>query len=259
MSARQAETTGADAVEMTISDHLEELRRRLIVCAAAVGIAFCGTYYYAKVLFRILMQPLLEVMPPDHGLIFTGLPEAFFTYLKAALLAAVFVAMPVILFELWRFVAPGLYAREKRYVFPFVIVSTLCFVGGAMFGYYIVFPFGFSFFVGFASDFIRPMPSVKEYFSFAARMLFAFGMVFELPVCIFFLTRIGVVNARMLRRQRKYAILGIFVLSAVLTPPDVATQLMMAGPLMILFEVSVVVAQVFGRKPVADDDSSAAD
>jgi sec-independent protein translocase protein TatC len=231
----------------------------LIVCAVAVGVAFCATYYYSSELFKILMQPLLEVMPPEHGLIFTGLPEAFFTYIKVALVAAVFVSMPVILFELWRFVAPGLYAREKRYVMPFVFASTLCFVGGALFGYYIVFPFGFSFFVGFASDFIRPMPSVKEYFSFAARMLFAFGMVFELPVFIFFLARIGVVNAPLLRRQRKYAILGIFVVSAVLTPPDVASQLMMAGPLMVLYEVSVVVAKLFGRKPAADDDSPAAD
>ncbi len=239
--------------EMTLTEHLEELRKRLIVCAVAVGVAFCVTYYFSKDLFRLLMAPLLEVMPPEQGLIFTGLPEAFFTYLKVALVAAVFASAPVILYETWRFVAPGLYSREKKYIFPFVFLSTLFFVGGALFGYYVVFPFGFAFFVGFATDFIRPMPSVKEYFSFATRMLFAFGVVFELPVFTMFLSRIGLINHKMLIRQRKYAFLAVFVISAILTPPDVMSQLMMAGPLLILYEISIVVARIFGKKIVEDD------
>jgi sec-independent protein translocase protein TatC len=238
---------------MTLTEHLEELRKRLIVCAVAVGVAFCVTYYFSKDLFRLLMAPLLAVMPPEQGLIFTGLPEAFFTYLKVALVAAVFVSAPVILYEIWRFVAPGLYSREKKYIFPFVFLSTLFFVGGALFGYYVVFPFGFSFFVGFATDFIRPMPSVKEYFSFATRMLFAFGVVFELPVFTMFLSRIGLVNHKMLIRQRKYAFLAVFVISAVLTPPDVMSQLMMAGPLLILYEISIIVSRIFGKKTMEDD------
>ena len=239
--------------EMTLTEHLEELRKRLIVCAVAVGVAFCVTYYFSKDLFRLLMVPLLAVMPPEQGLIFTGLPEAFFTYLKVALVAAVFVSAPVILYEIWRFVAPGLYSREKKYIFPFVFLSTLFFVGGALFGYYVVFPFGFSFFVGFATDFIRPMPSVKEYFSFATRMLFAFGVVFELPVFTMFLSRIGLINHKMLIRQRKYAFLAVFVISAVLTPPDVMSQLMMAGPLLILYEISIIVSRIFGKKTIEDD------
>ncbi len=243
--------------EMTLTEHLEELRRRLIVCAIAVGVAFCGTYYFSKDLFQLLMAPLLKVMPPEQGLIFTGLPEAFFTYLKVALVAAVFVAAPVILYEIWKFVAPGLYAEEKKYVIPFVLFSTVFFVGGALFGYYVVFPFGFSFFVGFATDFIRPMPSVREYFSFSIRMLFAFGVIFELPVFTMFLARIGLIDARMLSRQRKYAFLGIFIISAILTPPDVASQLMMAGPLLILYEFSIVIARIFGRRRQAVDDQDA--
>jgi len=234
--------------EMTLTEHLEELRRRLIVCAVSVGLAFCVTYYFSKDLFRLLMVPLLAVMPPEQGLIFTGLPEAFFTYLKVALVAAIFASAPVILYEIWRFVAPGLFSSEKKYIIPFVFLSTVFFVGGALFGYYVVFPFGFSFFVGFATDFIRPMPSVREYFSFATRMLFAFGVVFELPVFTMFLSRIGLVNHKMLSRQRKYAFLAVFVISAVLTPPDVMSQLMMAGPLLVLYEISIIVARIFGKK-----------
>lgn len=242
--------------EMTLTGHLEELRRRLIVCAVAVGLAFCVTYYFSKDLFRLLMAPLLAVMPPEQGLIFTGLPEAFFTYLKVALVAAIFASAPVILYEIWRFVAPGLFSSEKKYIFPFVFLSTIFFVGGALFGYYVVFPFGFSFFVGFATDFIRPMPSVKEYFSFATRMLFAFGVVFELPVFTMFLSRIGLIHHQMLSRQRKYAFLAVFVVSAVLTPPDVMSQLMMAGPLLILYEISIIIARIFGKKPIDEEPES---
>ena len=242
--------------EMTLTAHLEELRRRLIVCAVAVGLAFCATYYFSKELFRLLMAPLLAVMPPEQGLIFTGLPEAFFTYLKVALVAAIFASSPVILYEIWRFIAPGLFSSEKKYIFPFVFLSTIFFVGGALFGYYVVFPFGFSFFVGFATDFIRPMPSVKEYFSFATRMLFAFGVVFELPVFTMFLSRIGLVNHKMLSRQRKFAFLAVFVVSAVLTPPDVMSQLMMAGPLLILYEISIVIARIFGKKQTDEKPES---
>ena len=241
---------------MTLTEHLEELRRRLFVCAVAVVLAFCVTYYFSKDLFQLLMAPLLAVMPPEHGLIFTGLPEAFFTYLKVALVAAIFASSPIILYEIWRFVAPGLFSSEKKYIFPFVFLSTIFFVGGALFGYYVVFPFGFSFFVGFATDFIRPMPSIKEYFSFSTRMLFAFGIVFELPVFTMFLSRIGLVNHRMLSQQRKYAFLAVFVISAVLTPPDVMSQLMMAGPLLILYEISIIIARIFGKKQTDEKSES---
>ncbi len=253
MSSNKADNSTNPDREMQLTDHLEELRRRLIVVSVAIAVSTVGSYYFSEDLFRILMAPLLVAMPTDGGLIFTGLTETFFTYLKISLLAGFFIASPVVIFQIWRFSAPGLYAREKRYVFPFVFSATLFFVGGALFGYFVVFPFGFKFFMGFATDFIRPMPSVKEYFSFAVRMLFAFGVVFELPVVTAFLALFGLIRAQTLASKRKYAVLGAFVVAAVLTPPDIVSQLMMAGPIIILYEISIIVARICGRKKVEED------
>ena len=166
--------------------HLEELRKRLISCAIAGGVGFVISYIFAERLFQILVSPLKSQMPDSDRLIFTGLPEMFLTYLKCALVTGILIVSPYIFYQLWMFVAPGLYSREKKYVFPFVISSTILFVGGALFGYFVVFPFGFRFFLGFANDYIQALPSVKQYFSFAIKLLFAFGVVFELPVIIFF-------------------------------------------------------------------------
>jgi sec-independent protein translocase protein TatC len=228
--------------------HLEELRKRLIVCAIAVGVGFIISYLFSEKLFQILVSPLIEVMPAGERLIFTNLPEMFLTYLKVAFIAGAMLASPVIFYELWLFIAPGLYQTEKKLVIPFVIASTILFVGGALFGYFVVFPFGFRFFMGFSNEFVQALPSVKQYFAFSSRLLFAFGMVFELPVVIFFLARIGLVTADFLKRKRKYAILLTFVAGAILTPPDVITQVFMAVPLILLYEISIVVAKIAGRK-----------
>ena len=254
MSLHKTDDASNPDREMQLTDHLEELRRRMIVVAIAIGVATVASYYFSEDLFRILMAPLLAAMPADGGLIFTGLTETFFTYLKISLVAGFFIASPVVIFQIWRFSAPGLYAHEKRYVFPFVLSATIFFVGGALFGYFIVFPFGFKFFMGFATDFIRPMPSVKEYFSFAVRMLFAFGVVFELPVVTAFLAMFGLIQAQTLAQKRKYAVLGAFVIAAVLTPPDIASQLMMAGPIIILYEMSILIARICGRRKKSDED-----
>jgi sec-independent protein translocase protein TatC len=234
--------------KQTFIEHLEELRKRLIISLIAVGIGFVISYIFSKEIFHLLMIPLIKVLPAGASMIFTSLPEAFFTYLKVALLAGIFVASPVVLYQIWLFVAPALYSHEKRYAIPFVIFSTLLFIGGASFGYFIVFPFGFKFFMSFATDFIQPAPKLKEYLSFCSMLLLAFGLVFELPLFIFFLSKLGVVDARMLSRNRRYVILGIFIIAAILTPPDVVTQLMMAGPLLVLYEVSIWIAKIFGRK-----------
>jgi len=228
--------------------HLEELRRRLIVCFIAIGIGFILSYIFSKRIYYLLMQPLLDVLPPEGTFIFTGLTEAFFTYLKVSLLAGIFIASPVVLYQLWSFIAPGLYEKEKIYAYPFVIFSTISFVGGALFGYFAVFPIGFKFFMGFATEAIRPLPSVKEYLSFSAKLLISFGVLFELPLFVLFLSKIGIVNAKMLSSQRKYALVVAFIASAVFTPPDVITQLMMALPLLVLYEISIWVAKLFGRK-----------
>ena len=239
--------------KLPFTAHLEELRRRLIICFSAVGIGFVISYIFSKSLFEILMQPLLAAMPPEAKLIYTGLPEAFFTYLKVAFLAGILMAVPVIMYQLWIFVAPGLYDKEKRLLMPIVFLSSLFFLGGALFGYFVVFPFGFKFFMGFASDYVKPLPSMKEYLGFSAKLLFAFGIVFELPLFITFLARLGIVDVKFLKAKRKYAILLFFVFAAILTPPDVITQVMMAGPLIVLYEVSIVGAKLFGKKKVKED------
>lgn len=239
--------------KLPFTTHLGELRKRLIICFIAVAIGFCACYAFSKRLFEILMHPLLLAMPPEEKLVYTGLPEAFFTYLKVAFLAGILLAIPVIMYELWMFIAPGLYNKEKRWVVPIVFLSSLFFLGGALFGYFIVFPFGFKFFMGFASDAIRPLPSMKEYLSFSTKLLFAFGVVFELPLFVTFMAKLGIVDVPFLTKNRKYAILLFFVFAAILTPPDVITQIMMAGPLIALYEVGVIGARMFGKKKITED------
>jgi sec-independent protein translocase protein TatC len=228
--------------------HLEELRKRLITCAIAVGIGFIISYIFAERLFQLLVRPLTRVMPEGDRLIFTNLPEMFLTYLKTAFICGILLTAPVIFYQLWLFIAPGLYQHEKKYAIPFVVFSTLLFVGGALFGYFVVFPFGFKFFLGFANEYIQALPSVKQYFSFAIKLLFAFGIVFELPVVAFFLSKMGIITPEFLKKKRKYALLLTFVLAAILTPPDVITQLMMAGPLILLYEIGILVARMARRK-----------
>jgi sec-independent protein translocase protein TatC len=242
--------------KLPFTAHLEELRKRLIVCFVAVGIGFVISYGFKEYLFQILVHPLVKVMKPGESLIFTGLPEAFFTYLKVAFLAGLMLAAPVIIYEFWMFVAPGLYDKEKRLMLPIVFLSTFFFIGGALFGYFLVFPWGFKFFLGFASDTIRPMPSMKEYLGFSAKLLLAFGLVFELPLVLTFLARLGVVSVEFLKKNRKYAILIFFVGAAILTPPDVVTQVMMALPLMLLYEISIIGARIFGKKKMEENTAA---
>jgi len=239
--------------------HLEELRKRLITCFIAVIIGFGLCYGFKEKLFQILTHPLISVMKEGETLIYTGLPEAFFTFLKVSFLGGLMIASPVIIYQFWMFVAPGLYDREKRLLLPIVFLSTIFFVGGALFGYFIVFPYGFQFFLGFATETIRPMPSMKEYLSFSAKLLLAFGLVFELPLVLTFLARLGIVSVEFLKKNRKYAILLFFIGAAILTPPDVVTQVMMALPLMLLYEISIVGARIFGRKKMDVEEAPEAD
>jgi sec-independent protein translocase protein TatC len=236
--------------------HLEELRKRLIACAIAAGIGFVVCYFFSERLFQILVLPLKANMPEGDRLIFTNLPEMFFTYIKTAFVAGILLVAPYIFYQLWMFIAPGLYQKERRYVIPFVIFSSILFVGGALFGYFVVFPFGFKFFMGFANEYIQALPSVKQYFSFSIKLLFAFGVVFELPVVIFFLAKMGVVTPDFLKAKRKYAILLTFVMAAVLTPPDVVTQFMMAGPLIVLYEISIFIARFAKGKKVPEEGTA---
>ena len=241
--------------KIPFTEHLEELRKRLIVCFIAVGVGFVLSYGFKEKLFQILTRPLIRVMQTGDKLIFTGLPEAFFTYLKVAFLSGIILAAPVIFYEFWMFVAPGLYDKEKRLMVPIVVLSTVFFVGGSFFGYFIVFPYGFKFFLGFASEIIRPLPSMREYLGFASKLLLAFGVVFELPLIITFLARLGIVSVSFLKKNRKYALLLFFVGAAILTPPDIVTQIMMALPLILLYEISIIGARIFGNKNLEEEDN----
>ena len=235
--------------EMTLTEHLAELRKRLINSFIAVFIGFAISYHYSEDIFWVLMDPLLKVMPPKNGkMVFLTLTEPFVTYLEVALLSGLFLASPIIFWEIWKFIEPGLYPHEKKYVIPFVFFATFFFIGGAFFGYFIVFPFAFEFFISFANQNIVPSLSMAKYFSFATKMLLAFGVIFELPLITLFLARLGIITKDMLSRWRKYAIVIIFVVSAILTPPDVMSQILMAVPLWILYEISVIIAKIFGKK-----------
>jgi sec-independent protein translocase protein TatC len=244
--------------KMPFTQHLLELRKRLMVCAIAVGVGFLVCYGFADKLFQILCKPWIDALPKEQTvkLIATAPHEAFFTYMKVAFIAGTMLAVPVILYELWCFIAPGLYEKEKRAVLPVVFFSSFFFLGGALFGYFCVFPYGFQFFASFATDYITPMITTREFLTFSTRMLIGFGVVFELPIFAFFLAKLGLITAPFMRRIRKVAIVVIFIIAAAITPgPDVFSQLMMAGPLLILYEASVWIVHFFGKKEKVEEEA----
>lgn len=234
---------------MSFIEHLEELRRRIIVCLVAVCITFAASYGFKERLFQILMKPLINAMAPGENMIFTGLTEAFFCYLKTAFISALLFAVPVIMYEMWLFVAPGLYDKEKRLLLPFVFLSSFFFIGGALFGYFICFPYAFKYLMSFGTDYVKPLPSMREYLSLASLLLFAFGCTFELPLALTLLAKAHIVNASFLAKYRKYAILIIFTAAAIITPTtDPFNLFLMAVPLMALYEVGIIGARIFGKK-----------
>lgn len=244
--------------KIPFTTHLEELRYRIILCLIAVGTGFILSYLVKERIFRFLMEPLLKVLPVDQNyLIFTGLPEAFFTYLKLSLFGGIFLGSPVVLYQIWSFVVPGLHSQEKRYFLPFVFFSTSFFFAGASFCFYMVFPYGFQFFTGFGTEHIRALPAMKEYLSIATKLLLAFGIVFEMPLFTFFLAKIGLVNHKMMLDKWRYAVVIMFMGAAILTPPDIFTQVLMAGPLILIYFLSVGVARVFGKKKVLEEEDEA--
>lgn len=244
---------------MPLLGHLEELRSRLIKALLAIGVALGPTYIFAGELFSFLTQPLLQVSQSPIALIGTGPTEAFFTKLKVSFIAALFVASPVVFYQIWKFVAPGLYESERRYVFPFVFFATLFFVFGAGFCHFLVLPVGYAFFLDqYESIGVEATLRISEYLTFTSRMLLAFGVTFELPVLTFFFARIGLVTYKTLLGTYRYAILIIFIVAAMLTPgPDVASQLLMATPLLVLYTLSIGVAYLFGKKPESAAEETA--
>ncbi|SDF91393.1 sec-independent protein translocase protein TatC [Desulfovibrio legallii] len=246
---QEGEKPGApDDTPMSLMDHLGELRGRLVRCCIAVGLGFLACWAVVDPIFNALVDPLLAVLPKGSHAIYTTLPEGFFTRMYIAFVAGVFVSSPVIFYQVWSFIAPGLYEEEKRYIVPVAVISALFFTCGGAFCYFMVFPYAFSFFVSFATEEIVAMPKVSDYLSFVLKLILAFGLIFEMPLFALFLARMGIITAAMMRKARRYAILGIFIVAAILTPPDVVSQLLMACPMLILYEISIGVAALFGRK-----------
>lgn len=234
---------------MPLLEHLSELRKRLTKCIIVIGIAFIACYSISDILFHYLALPLITVMPADTKLIFTSVPEGFFVYLKVAFVAALFITSPYIFYQIWLFISPGLYDEEKKYILPLSICSAAFFLGGAAFCYFFVFPFVFVFFMSYSTATIVAMPSLSNYLSFSLKMLVAFGLIFEMPLFAFFLGKMNIITAEKMRSIRKYAILVVFIVAAILTPPDVFSQILMAIPMLILYELSIwVVALSAGHK-----------
>lgn len=235
--------------KMSLTEHLVELRIRLTRSLIALGIGFAGCYYFKDRIFDIVTRPLTQVLPKNSYLIYTGLTEAFFTYMKVAFFASLIITSPFILYQIWKFIAPGLLPTERKYVVPFVISSSLLFITGVLFGYFIALPPAFEFFVSFNNQYLQAMLSFKDYLSLFVTFLLGFGLSFELPIFIFFLTKLGIVDAKMLSKQRRYAILVIFIVAAILTPsPDALSQVLMAIPLMFLYEISIFVSKFAEKK-----------
>lgn len=228
---------------MPFTSHLAELRNRLIKSTLAVGIAFSACYSFVDQIFALLAAPLRRLQIPGLMLIGTAVTEAFFTKMKISFLAALIVASPVLLWQAWQFIAPGLYEHEKRYSRSFVLFGSFFFIGGAVFCYEIVIQQGLSFLLHrYEAINIQPMLQVGEYLSLVSRMVLAFGVMFELPVLTFFLARVGLIDHRFLLRQYRYAIIVIALLAAVLTPPDLVSQILFMVPLSLLYLISIAVA-----------------
>ena len=235
--------------KMSFLDHLDELRKRLVVTAVALLIGFLLCFAFINPIFDFIMRPLQEILPDGGRLVYTEPTEAFFLYIKVAALAGLVLATPAVLSQVWLFVAPGLYAHEKRFAIPFVVLATAFFVGGALFSHYLLFPVAWRFFAGFASDYMEFMPRIQPAFSLYVKLVLACGVVFQMPTVVLFLARVGAVTPGFLSRNIKYAILLIFIFAAILTPTgDPVTLTLMASPMILLYLVSIAIAWLFGRK-----------
>ncbi|PKK84521.1 MAG: twin-arginine translocase subunit TatC [candidate division Zixibacteria bacterium HGW-Zixibacteria-1] len=230
--------------DMPFLDHVEELRWRIIKSILAVAVVAGVSFVFAEHIFKFIVFPL-----GDIKLHFTEITGSFYAYLKISFYTGIIGAAPVILYQIWRFVAPGLYSKEKSAVIPFVFFASILFLGGAAFCFYVVLPYAIKFLVGYGQDVMTPIITVNSYVSFAGMMLLAFGLTFELPVIGYFLGKIGIISARTLRKGRPYALVLILVAAAILTPtPDVFSQLLLAGPMYFLYEITIILVRYTGLR-----------
>tara|TARA_B100001964_G_scaffold63075_1_gene71788 strand:+ start:50882 stop:51601 length:720 start_codon:yes stop_codon:yes gene_type:complete len=239
---------------MSFLEHLDELRKRLVYAVYGILGGFVVAFAFIKFIFEFIMVPLQEALPPGGKLIYTEPGEAFFLWMKMAALAGLLLAMPILVSQIWLFIAPGLYPREKKWAIPFVVFTSIFFLGGALFSHFVVFRLAWSFFAGFSTDYMDFMPKIAPVFSLYVKMMLAMGIVFQLPTLVFFLAKLGLVTPKFLIKNTKYAILIIFIIAAVLTPSaDPVTQTAMAAPMMVLYGISIGIAWVF-QKGQPDDD-----
>jgi sec-independent protein translocase protein TatC len=242
-----------DDSQAPLLDHLIELRNRLMKCVAALAVAFGVSFYFVDEIFGFLIRPLTNAFPPGEGrLIYTRLYEAFFVDIKVALFSAFFISFPVIANQMWAFIAPGLYAREKKAFLPFLLATPVLFTAGAALAYYMVMPTAFHFFLGFQGSRggldVEALPGTADYLTLVMQFILAFGISFLLPVLLLLLNRAGIVSRAQLTGARRYVIVGIFIVAAVATPPDVVSQLMLAVPLMLLFESSLLIMAITEKR-----------
>lgn len=241
---------------VNIVDHLRELRQRIMYALLAVLVGFAFCYSFASEIYGFLVQPLADVSHSQVGrkMIYTGLAEAFFTYVKVSFLAGFTLAFPIVAYQAWAFIAPGLYKEEKRALWPYVMSAPILFLAGASLAYFVVIPLAWQFFIGFenpqiAGEFaLEMMPRVSQYLGIVIKMLFAFGLCFQLPVVLTLLARIGVTSSKALAAKRKHALVIVLIVSAIMTPPDVFSQILLSLPVMLLYEASIFLAKLVEKK-----------
>lgn len=247
---------GDSGAEQSFMSHLVELRQRLVRAALSILVVFLALTPFMKQIFDLMSYPLMAALPAGTKLLATGVVTPFMVPLKVTLFAAFIIALPYVLYQAWAFVAPGLYKHEKRLALPIVATSVGMFALGMAYCYFIVFGFVFRFIAGFAPDTVAVAPDIEAYFSFVLGMFLAFGLAFEMPVVVVLLVRFGIASVEVLKQARPYVIVGAFVVAAIFTPPDVLSQLLLAIPLCLLYELGLRLAGLFAR-PVAQDEPSA--
>lgn len=240
--------------EMSLIDHLLELRNRLLRVVLAVLICFAAVYPFANELYLWLSQPLRDLLPEGQMMIATDVTSPFFAPLKLALVVSVFIAIPYILYQIWSFIAPGLYKHEKKLAFPLLASSVLLFYLGAIFAYFVVFPLVFGFFTSVGPEGISELPDINSYLNFVLKMFFAFGVAFEIPIATILMVLSGMTTPADLGAKRPYVVVGCFIVGMLLTPPDIISQTLLAVPMWFLFEIGILFSRFAQRRTETEDD-----
>ncbi|TWX66278.1 twin-arginine translocase subunit TatC [Colwellia demingiae] len=240
----------------SLFDHLLELRNRLLRAILGVMIVFCCLVYFAQDIYQYVAQPLLATMPEGSQMIATDVASPFFAPFKLTLVLSLFIAMPFVLYQVWSFVAPGLYSNEKRMIAPLMFGSTLLFYSGIAFAYFLVFPVVFAFFTSVAPEGVVIATDISSYLDFILKLFFAFGAAFEIPIAIILMCWTGITTPDSLREKRPYVVVGAFVIGMLLTPPDIISQTMLAVPMLVLFEVGIIIASFYHKEDEDEDESN---